>query len=111
MFQITFDEYEGLLRRLETFVGKRLAISESISRDREIGHERHFATMTQFEMRLESAGTALSGAQLMLLGEGNLTYGVSAESIVSTSSQGESVEIVEWFESKTERKTTLRVLG
>jgi hypothetical protein len=110
MFKLKFEEYEELVRRLESFVGKRLLISESITRDREIGHERHFATMTHFEMELESVFTALSGAQLMLNGKGRHKLGVSAESIVRTSLGGGVVEIIEWFESETERKTTISVL-
>lgn len=110
MFQIKFEEYEELLRRLESFVGERLLISESISRNREIGHDRHFAVRTQFEMRLEHVGTAFSGVQLMLDGGGDFWHGISAESIVSTSLGPDRVEITEWYESRTERKTTLRVL-
>jgi len=68
-------------------------------------HDRHFATQTQFEMGLESVGTSISGAQLSLRGTGRAQYGISLESVVSTSRDGDVIEIVEWFESKTERKT------
>lgn len=111
MFQIKFEDYEELLLRLESFVGKRLMISESISRNRGAGHDRHFAAVTRFEMRLESVGTAISGAQLLLLGVGGLQYGASAESIVSVSLGEEVIEIIEWFELKTERKTTISIQG
>lgn len=110
MLQIRFAEYEELLRRLESFVGQRLLISESVSRNRESGHDRHFAVRAQFEMRLDHVGTAVSGAQLMLDGEGGFCCGISAGSIVSTSLSPDRVEITEWYEAKTERKTTLRVL-
>ena len=112
MLRITGDEFEWLVRELESLKGERLLISESLSRSRDVGkHDRHFASSTRFELVLESVGTYLSGWQLCLEGKGGSQYGIALDSVVSARREGEVIEVVEWFESETERKTTIRRPG
>jgi hypothetical protein len=109
VLRITGDEFDWLVRELESLKGERLVIHESISRSRDVGkHDRHFATSTRFELVLERIGAYFSGTQLCLEGEGDSQYGIALDSVVSVRREGEVLVVVEWFESETERRTTIR---
>ena len=56
------------ITRLQAWVGRDVTIEASLSRVPSAGHDRHFATRTQFAMRLEFVGARFSGAALMFLG-------------------------------------------
>jgi hypothetical protein len=87
--------------------GRTLEIDESISRSRDIGsHDRHFSTHTYFTLRVEDIFVAFSGAQLVIHG-GKSRYGISLDSVVGYSKTAENLEIIEHFEQKTERLTTI----
>lgn len=103
---------EWLVGELQSLLGERLLISESISRSRDVGkHDRHFATSTRFELALEWVGVYFSGSQLCLEGRGDSRYGIALDSVVSARREGDTIEVVEWFETETERRTTIRRPG
>jgi hypothetical protein len=56
------------LERLQGWVGRVVIVESSLSRVPSAGHDRHFATSTQFAMRLEFVGARFSGAALMFEG-------------------------------------------
>lgn len=101
-------DVEGLYEIFKAFVGKRLWINESISRNRAAGHDRHFATSSRFMMTLKSVSWSISGANFYLDGTEGFTYSLSSERIVrfSTNETGHTT-IIEQFESKTEHETIL----
>jgi len=104
---VTYD-VEGLVSALQSLIGKQTWIAESISRNREIGHDRHFATISYFVMIPKSVSWSISGANFHIDGNEGFSYSLSSERIVRFSSdEAGRITIIEQFESKTERKTTL----
>jgi len=99
---------EPLLESLEGLVGKRVAIEESISRDRERGHDRHWSTLSRLELVVARVSGTVSGAQLILEGEG-MWYAMAADAITSAAF-GPVLTVVEQFEQRTERRTTIRAI-
>ncbi len=100
-------ELPRLLTALEALVGKHVIIRESISRDRASGHDRHWATTSQLELIVTRVGITISGAQILIDGDGTF-YAIAADVISSLSFEPELV-IVEHFEKRTERRTTLQL--
>ena len=100
------SELGRLLDALEGLVGKTVAIEESISRDRERGHDRHWSTASHFEFVVRRFSGAISGGQLALEGDGT-QYAMAAHAIAEASFEPHLV-ICERFEQRTERKTTIR---
>jgi hypothetical protein len=100
-------DFDALYERLKNLEGKPIWIVESISRNREAGHDRHFATQSGFMLTVKFVGWAISGANYHLLGMEGFSYSLSSEHIVEfTHDDVESFTVVEHFETKTERKTT-----
>jgi hypothetical protein len=101
-------DVENLYNKLQSLVGKQVWIAESLSRNRQVGHDRHFATSSIFMLILERISWSFSGANLHLDGTEGFSYSLSSLNIVefSTDEKGR-LTIVEHFESKTERRITL----
>ncbi len=104
-------DIEDLSNRLHSLIGKRVWITESLSRNRHAGHDRHFATLSRFMMTIEHASWTISGSNFYLDGAGGFSYSISSEHIVyfDIDDKGHLI-IVEQFESKTERKTELQAI-
>ncbi len=101
---------EDLYNRLQSLVGKPVWIAESISRNCQAGHDRHFATSSIFMLTLKSVSWSMSGANFYLDGTEGFSYSLSSERIVQFSTdEKERLTIVEQFEAKTERETKLCV--
>jgi hypothetical protein len=101
-------DYEDLFNQMNSHVGKQIRITESLSRNRQVGHDRHFATISQFEMTLEDVRWSFSGANFYLYGTEGFLYSLSSYNIVQFNTDEKGVfTIIEQFESKTERKTTI----
>jgi len=99
---------ESLYQVFQSFIGQRIRIHESISRNREAGHNRHFAADSAFTMTLKYVGWAISGANFHLDSEEGFAYGLSSFDIVRYEmDEAGRVVIIEQFESKTERETTI----
>jgi hypothetical protein len=101
-------EIGRLLDSLEGLVGKRVAIDESISRDRARGHDRHWSTASRFEFVVARSAGTISGAQLILEGDG-MWYAMAADAITSAIFEPNLI-IAEQVEHRTERQTTIRVI-
>jgi len=103
-------DIEDLYNQLQSLVGKQVWIAESLSRNRQIGHDRHFAASSTFMLTLERVSWSFSGANFYLDGTEGFSYSLSSENIVQFSIDEKAcLTIVEQFESKTERKTKLWV--
>ena len=101
-------DVEGLVNALKSFIGKQTWIIESISRNREIGHDRHFATYSRFMMTPKSVEWSISGANFYIDGIEGFSYSLSSLNIIRfNADEARRLTIVEHFESKTERETTL----
>jgi hypothetical protein len=107
MGAVTFD-VDRLLATLDGLVGRRVAIEESISRDRQRGHDRHCSTSSRLELVVARVSGTISGAQLILEGDG-ARYAIAASAIASALFEPDLV-VVEHFEERTERRTTIRIL-
>jgi len=94
-----------------TFVDHHVVINESISRSRTLGgHDRHFATQSQFAMVVKHIHTFISGTQLQFDNGERTWYGIALDCVVSIdATDPKRLEIVEHFETETERKTVIRI--
>lgn len=103
---------DKLLEVAQAYVGHSVIITESISRSRDIGgHNRHFATQSSFRMLVKRIDTFLSGAQLQFNGGEYAWYGIALDCVVSVDDQNlGALEIIERFETKMERKTTIQIV-
>lgn len=99
---------ERLLESFGSLVGKKIAIEESISRDRERGHDRHWSTVSRLELFVARFSGTVSGAQLILEGDG-MWYAMAADAIASAAFEPD-LTVVEHFEQRTERRTTIRTI-
>jgi hypothetical protein len=101
------EEILELLGIVDSFQGKSITISESISRSRDRGHDR--ATTSTIPITVDSIRATPDGTQLAL--EGDQTRYVIALEIVARFrlARNGDLEIAEHFEEQTERLTTLRV--
>ncbi|SRR5258708_4620407 len=103
-------DVEGLVNALKSFIGKQTWIAESISRNREgdYAYDRHFASSSYFVMIPKSVSWSISGANFHIDGTEGFSYGLSSLNIVQfRSDEAGRITIVEQFETKMERKTTL----
>ena len=104
------EELEALVHIVVELKDRTLKIDESISRSRDVGsHDRHFSTHTYFTLTVQEVFVAFCGAQLVIHG-GKSRYGISLDSVVGYSRTVEHLEIIEHFEEKTERLTTITEL-
>jgi len=100
-----------LLEITPTFVNQHIVINESISRRRTLGgHDRHFATQSQFAMVVKHIHTLISGTQLQFDNGEGAWYGIALECVVSINDHDpKRLEIIEYFETETERKTIIHI--
>ena len=100
-----------LLEITPTFVNHHVVINESISRSRIIGgHDRHFATQSQFAMVVKGVHTLISGSQLQFDDGQHSWYGIALEWVVRIDNHDpQRLEIVEHFETKMERRTIIHI--
>lgn len=108
--QTVIDQLDELLSTLKAACGRDILISESVSRARELGHDRHFSTRSVFFMRLREVGTAFSGSTLMLDGEvgGRVVgYQIALDAVVIADVESHAVVLVEHFEKETERRSEI----
>jgi hypothetical protein len=102
-------ELEQLIDRLQGLIGQAVAIEESISRDRDRGHDRHWSTQSCLELVVRHVRGTTSGAQVILEGDATTWYAMSADAIAAVSYEPHLV-VAERFEQRTERRTTIRVV-
>lgn len=104
---------DDTIARLQQWVGRMVVIETSLSRLPSAGHDRHFATSTQFAMLLEFVGARLSGSALMFegkLGGEWLLHEVSLDNTqVLEFVTLDHLAIVERFGPELERQTTVSV--
>jgi hypothetical protein len=100
-----------LLEITPTFVNYHVVINETISRSRTLGgHDRHFATHSQFAMVVKHIHTLVSGTQLQFDNGERTWYGIALDCVVRIDDHDpERLEIVEQFEAETERKTLIYI--
>jgi hypothetical protein len=102
---------DDTIARLQTWVGREVVIEASLSRVPSAGHDRHFATSTQFAMRLEFVGARFSGSALMFEGRqggGCVLHEVSLDATqVLEFVAPDHLAIVERFGPGLERQTTV----
>lgn len=103
----TIPEVGRLLDSLERLVGKKIVIEESISRDRDAGHDRHLSTWSYVELVVTRVTGTISGAELVVEG-GGARYAMAAHAIAAVTATPDLV-VTEHFEHRTERRTTIRV--
>jgi hypothetical protein len=101
-------DVQRLLAALEGLVGKKIAIEESISRDRKRGHDRHWSTQSRLVLVVRRCSGTISGAQLILEGD-DVWYATAADAITAATFEP-CIVITEHFEECTERRTTIRVV-
>jgi hypothetical protein len=104
---------ESLVERLRSWQGELIEVTESLSRLRSAGHDRHFATSSRFHMRLKSVGITFSGGALDLGGEvegQTVWYQATVERLQELSVQEREVLFVEQFEQHTERRSVFKLL-
>lgn len=106
------EQLEPSLAHLRSACGRVVRITESISRlrDREFGHDRHFATRSSCYLRLGSVSAAFSGSALMLGGKidgRDVEYQIALEVVTSFDIQPMGAVIVEQFEQHTERRSEI----
>lgn len=110
MNQTIIGHLDELLATLNAWCGSEIFISESVSRSRELGHDRHFATRSVFFMRLREVGTAFSGSVLMLDGEADgraVSYQIALDAVTTADVESHAVVLVEQFEQHTERRSEM----
>jgi len=100
-------DVDRLLEALNALVGKSVIVEESISRNRELGHDRHCATYSQFRFQVRRITTSFSGMQVVLEGDES-RYAIAAQSIARVTFEPQLV-IDERFDPSIERRTTLRI--
>jgi hypothetical protein len=109
------QQVELALREMESWRGEVLLVEESLSRDCDLPrpHDRHFATLSRFPLRLENVGWAISGSSITLDGNSDghpSFYQIAMDIVVFVDmSETERIIFVERFEQRTERRSILRV--
>ena len=106
------EDVDKLLNWLESTRGKRISIHESLSRARQLGHDRHFTTDSAFTLTVSNFSGINSESQINLEGDDTTYYGISADTISDFKIEDNNKKIVinEHFEQETERRTTIRIL-
>jgi hypothetical protein len=101
-------QLEALAAALGAWCGADVLIAESISRSRDLGHDRHFATRSVLAMRLMHVGTTISGTALTLDGDAggrSVWYQVALDAVTAVAVESHAIVLVEQFEERTERRT------
>jgi hypothetical protein len=99
---------------LDAWKGQLLLIEESLSRarGRPHAHDRHFATITRFPLRLDHVGCTLSGTAITLAGHSGKRpslYQLTADKLVSIEfTHATEITFIEHFDEHVERRTTIR---
>lgn len=103
---------ESILESLESLKGKRVILRESISRNRSAGHDRHFATVTEFLLQISDIEPWFSGGQIRLIDSSGNGYGISIESTIRLHREANGTIVIdEQFEQETERRTTISIVN
>src|SRR5689334_18117661 len=106
------DRLDELLATLKSYCGHEIGIVESLSRSRDIGHDRHFSTRIAFFMLLRDVGVAFSGTSLTLDGEAtgrSVYYQIALDAVVSANVESNAIVFIERFEEQTERRSKVTV--
>ncbi len=106
--KLNVEEIHELCEAVRLFEEKTITVYESLTCDRREGHNRHFTTYTSFSFHVGRVGIAISGAQLIFSGA-QCCYGIGVDNVVSFEKIENGLEIVEQFEQKTERLTTIKI--
>jgi hypothetical protein len=112
MDRAMINQLDELLATFNTYRGQEVGIVESLSRSRDVGHDRHFSTRSEFFMRLRDVGVAFSGATLMIDGEAGgraVGYQVALDAVTSADIEPHAIVIVGQFEQRTERRSQFTV--
>jgi hypothetical protein len=101
-------ELSKLVDAVSNLSGIQIDISESISRSRDGGHDQHWSTHSSFTMMVRFVGVAISGSQLILNDREKTVYGIALDAVTRFDvASPNQIKIVEQFEAKTERVTTI----
>lgn len=108
MTKIPASELEHLLNLSSFYGGKTIIVVESISRNRDAGHDRHFATYSSFSFDVDWVTGSMSGFNLQFVGNES-SYAVALEYVTSFDFDEKEfvLKITEHFEERTERVTTI----
>jgi hypothetical protein len=102
---------DDTIARLQEWVGRTVVIEASLSRVPSAGHDRHFATKTQFAMQLEFVGASFSGSALRFEGRQGGDRILHEVSLLSAKVLEfvalDHLAIVERFGPELERQTTV----
>lgn len=96
---------------LQGWLGRVVVVEVSLTRLASMGHDRHFATSTQFAMRLEFVGARISGTALMFEGRQGGDWVLHEVSLDAAHAvefiNPDTLAILERFGPKVERQTTI----
>lgn len=107
IMKISVKEWQKLIDLANSFKGKQVTVSESISRSRNKDkHNRHFSTYTKFSFTVENILVTFSGSQLLFTNT-DAQYGISLDGVATFQSNENELEIIEHFEQETERQTKI----
>lgn len=95
--------------QLEDSRGKLLKIKEMITRTTDCSFNRHSSTMSILKMELESAGWAISGGKLMLLGRDDLHYEVCFDLVVEVQIEDFNISFKERYTDRYHRHTMIMI--
>ena len=102
------ERIQELIDAITDFKNRSIKVYISISRARDIGHDRHFSTETCFRLTVNYFGITMSGAQIFLEQDETTCLGISADAIADfTVKDNNAITIIEHFEEKTERRITI----
>ncbi|HLA42088.1 MAG TPA: hypothetical protein VJZ27_01560 [Aggregatilineales bacterium] len=106
------EDVDKLLNWLESTRGKRISIHESLSRARQLGHDRHFTTDSAFTLTVSNFSGINSESQINLEQDQDFSYAIAADVISDFKIEDSSKKLIinEHFEQETERRTTIRIL-
>jgi hypothetical protein len=102
------ERIDELVDTIANLKNKSIKVYISISRARDLGHDRHFSTETCFKMLVNNFGITMSGAQIILEQDETTCLGVSADALADFSIADDGkIIFIEHFEEKTERRTVI----
>ncbi len=102
-------EVERTLSTLRAWIGRRVQVTQSLTTVRD-SYNRHHTSTSIFELTLEDAGVAISGARLMLLGAQGHLCELSLDWVKSVTHEDGRLDLVEHFDKHSGRSTEFKVL-
>jgi hypothetical protein len=97
------------LARLDAWRGRTVIVTESISRNRALGHDPNFASQSQFSMTLAFVGET-SGGHISLDGAGGAQYQIAILDLTDVLDDGEStLYFIERIGDTAERRSTIKL--